>query len=333
MKVNAKKNLVVLLLTVVMALGMILTGCGNSSSGGSTGGSGVKVFYTAPPDDDFKALLKEALVENASTEGITFDIGEGCNTVNEQVKQIEQAASSGYDVIICLPVDRSTALQLEVSAGDLPMLYVNSSPDEDFLEKDKYMAISSYEQDAGAYQAEYVWNALGKPSSFNAVLLRGPSTHNAAIGRSVSVKKYFKENGVDVNFVFDDSANWDEQQAKDMMAVLQKTHQSFDAVFCNNDSMAIGAADYLAAHGYDLSKIPVVGVDATVGGCQSILDGKMQFTVYQSASGQGQKAIQCAKALATKGTADGIEGLSEDGFYIWVPFEKVDASNVKNYMK
>ena len=43
--------------------------------------------------------------------------------------------------------------------------------------------------------------------------------------------------------------------------------------------------------------------------------------------------IYTSKALATKGTADGIEGLSEDGFYIWVPFEKVDASNVKNYMK
>ena len=127
------------------------------------------------------------------------------------------------------------------------MLYVNSSPDEDFLEKDKYMAISSYEQDAGAYQAEYVWNALGKPSSFNAVLLRGPSTHNAAIGRSVSVKKYFKENGVDVNFVFDDSANWDEQQAKDMMAVLQKTHQSFDAVFCNNDSIEASMAKSISS--------------------------------------------------------------------------------------
>lgn len=332
MKVNQKsKNLIVLLLTVVMALGTLFTGCGSTNSSGN-GNSSAKIFYTAPPDDDFKALLKTALTENAQTEGVTLDIGEGCNSVNDQVKQIKQAASSGYDAIICLPVDRSTALQLEVSAGDIPLIFVNASPDEEYLEKDKYIVVSSYEMDAGAYQAEYVWNALGKPSSLNAVLLRGPVTHNAAIARSVSVYKYFKENGVDVNFVFDDSANWDESQAKDMMAVVQKTGQSFDAVFCNNDSMAIGAADYLSSHGYDLSKIPVVGVDATAGGCQSIVDGKMQFTVYQSASGQGQKAIQCAKALATKGTAVDIEGLSEDGLYIWVPFEKVDSSNVKSYM-
>ena len=330
---RAKNNirLTVLLLTILMAVGIILTACGKS--GGSSGSSGgVKVFYTAPPDDDFKTLLKQALSDGASSEGITLEIGEACDTVNDQVKQIEQAVSDGYNAIICLPVDRSTALQLEISAGDVPIIYVNGVPDEEFLEKDKYMVVSSYEMDAGTYQAEYVWNTLGKPSSMNIVVLRGPVTHNAAKARSISIYKFYKENGVDINVVFDDSANWEENQAKDMMAIVEKTNQSFDAVFCNNDSMAIGAADFLYDHGYDLSKIPVVGVDATAGGCQSIVDGKMQFTVYQSASGQGDMAIKLAKALVTKGTAAGLEGLADDGIYIWVPFEKVDSSNVKDYM-
>lgn len=329
---NYFKKLTILLLTVVLGIGMMLSGCG--SCGGSSGGSGkgVKVFYTAPPDDDFRLLLKQALQENATAEGVTFDVGEGCASVNEQVAQIRQAVSSGYNAIICLPVDRSTALQLEVAAGDLPIIYVNGAPDEEFLEKDKYMVVSSYEQDAGTYQAEYVWNALGKPSSINVVMLRGPLTHNAAIARSVAVYRYFKENGVTVNITFDDSANWDEGIAKDMMAIVEKTKQPFDAVFCNNDSMAVGAADYLASHGYDLDKIPVVGVDATVGGCQSMVDGKMQFSVFQSATGQGLMAIKCVKALVTKGTAEGLDGLTDDGIYIWVPFEKVDRSNAKDYM-
>ena len=151
--------------------------------------------------------------------------------------------------------------------------------------------------------------------------------------RSVSVKNWFKDNGVTANVVFDDTANWSTDEAQEVFNIFLRTKQSFDAVFCNNDDMALGVVKALKAAGYDLDKVPVVGVDATAAGCQSIADGDMQFTVYQSADGQGQKAVELANALATKGSADGIEGLSDDGYYIWVPFEKVDSSNVKDYMK
>ena len=81
----------------------------------------------------------------------------------------------------------------------------------------------------------------------------------------------------------------------------------------------------------DPKEIPVCGVDATAAGCQSIVDGDMQFTVYQSAAGQGEMGIKTAIALATKGSAKGLEGLSDDGTIVWVPFEPVNSSNVKDY--
>ncbi len=333
MRVNIRlRNLLVLLLIVVLAVGMMLVGCG-SSSGGSTSSGGVKILYTGPPSDTFKQLLMDNLQSAAAAEGITLDMGEPCETVNAQVEQIKDAKAAGYNAIICLPVDRATALQLEVSAGDMPIIYVNGVPDEQFLKANQYMAVSSYEYNAGEYQAEYVWNKLGKPSSMNIVILRGELTHNAAVSRSVSVKNWLKENGVAVNVVFDDTANWSVDEAKDVMNLFFKTRQSFDAVFCNNDDMAIGACQALKAAGYDLDKIPVVGVDATVAGCQSIVDGDMQFTVYQSAKGQAEMAITVAKDLVKKGAVSDVEGLTDDGMYVWVPFERVDASNVKDYMK
>lgn len=335
MKVNRKcKNLTVLLLTIITAIGLILTGCGSSSGSGSSGGSGgIKAFYSGPPSDTFKQLLMDALAEYAKSGGVDLTIGEPCSSVNEQVEQFQKVVAEGYDAIICLPVDRATALQLEIAAGDLPIIYVNACPDEQFLKPNKYMAVSSYEMNAGEYQAEYVYNKLGKPSSMNIIIFRGELTHNAAIARSVSVKNWLRDNGVAVNVVFDDTANWNPDQAKELFHIFQRTNQSFDAIFCNNDDMALGAVEALKEAGYDLNKYPVVGVDATVGGCESILKGEMQFTVYQSADGQADKAIQLTKALASGGTADGIEGKSDDGLYIWVPFEKVDASNVKDYMK
>lgn len=334
MRINIRlKKLIGLMLVVVMIAAMMLVGCGSSSTGESSGSAGgIKILYSGPPSDTFKQLLMDSLQEAAAAEGLTLDIGAPCESVNDQVEQIKDAVSSGYNAIVCLPVDRATALQLEVVAGDLPIIYVNGVPDEQFLKANKYMAVSSYEYNAGEYQAEYVWNKLGKPSSINAVILRGELTHNAAIQRSLSVKNWLRENGVDVNIVFDDTANWSVDEAEYVFNIFLKTGQSFDAVFCNNDDMALGAIKALKAAGYDLNKIPVVGVDATAAGCESIAKGEMQYTVYQSATGQAQMAVQVVKQVVKTGKVEGLDGLTEDGLYVWVPFEPVNSSNVKDYM-
>ena len=35
--------------------------------------------------------------------------------------------------------------------------------------------------------------------------------------------------------------------------------------------------------------------------------------------------------MARKESLDSMEGVSEDGLYVWVPFEKVEIGNVANY--
>ena len=313
----------------VLAFGLIgsLAACGRSSGGGS----GVKIMYSLNKLDDFRSLLLKGVQDAASAEGVTLDVQSECATVDEQIQQVKSAKSGGYDAIICLPVDPTTALQLEVAADGLPMIFVNSMPSSDHLKADQYMYVGSYEWDAGRYQAEYVWSKLGNPKELNAIIFEGEQGHAGTIGRTGAVKEFFRNNGVNANFVFCDYATWSDQIAAEKFEVFLKTKQDFDAVFCNNDTMAIGVVDAMKKHGFSTEDIPVCGVDATEAGCQSIVDGGMQFTVYQSAAGQGEMSVKTAIALATSGSAKDIEGLTDDGTIVWVPFEKVDASNVTSY--
>ncbi len=326
LKKKSFKSILTCILTGVL-LAVTIAGCGSKSSGGSIDGSGVKVFFSTLTLDDFKTLVMNSVKDAGAKSGVTVDIGNPCTTVDEQVAQIRDAASKGYDAIICNPVDPDTALQLEVTAGDIPILFTNSQPDVAYLKADKYMYVGSYEVDAGTMQAEYVWNKLGKPSTINIALFQGQPGHPAAIGRTKAVKQYFKKNGVNANFVFNDTAYWDTQKAADEFKIFLKTGQPYDCVICNNDSMALGIIQAMDELGIDYTKIPVVGIDATVDGCQSILDGKMQFTVYQSAVGQGQSCIEAAVALAKKGTAKDVQYVTDDGIFVWVPFSPVDKSN------
>ena len=57
----------------------------------------------------------------------------------------------------------------------------------------------------------------------------------------------------------------------------------------------------------------------------------MAFTVYQSATGQGEYIVKAAMEIAKGNSIKDIDYATEDCKYVWVPFEKVDSSNVKNY--
>lgn len=324
-----KKN-VLRVLSIISSFVLIigtLVGCGSAS--GSTAGKGGKILYVVTDlNDTFRSSLSQAVVDAAKEQGVSLDMVESGDSVQSQVDLVSNAASQGYAGIICRLADVNTSLQIE-NATTLPIVFVNNQPEDFRLSDSKYVYVGSPEEDSGTYQAEYIWNKLGNPSSLNIVIMRGEKGHSATEGRTNAVRNFFKDNHVEANVVFSDYANWSTETAYQYMEILSKQNVSFDAVFCNNDSMALGVVQYLDKHGK--SDIPVAGVDATADGCASIAAGGMDFTVLQSASGQGTKAVEAISMMASGGTISDIEGASENGKYIWVPFERVDASNVSQY--
>lgn len=195
------------------------------------------------------------------------------------------------------------------------------------------MYVGSNEQVAGGFQAEYVLNKLSGKQEINVVLITGPKGHSATEGRTAGVKKALQASGKKINYIFEDSADWDTDKAQKLFTLFQKTGVQADCVICNNDAMALGVIEACRQSDTDFAALSILGVDATADGCEAIRSGEMAFTVYQSGVGQGEAAVDIALRLAGHGKIEDMEGLSEDGKYVWVDFEKVDNQNVSQYGK
>lgn len=322
-----------IILSIYMLFILVATTACNSSSDNSDSISknDIKLYMTVSINDTFRDALMETAKATAEKMGATLDTHDAQGSLETQLAQIQEAVDGGYDAILCNPVDIDTTLQLQVVAGDIPMIYWNSCPDESHLKANQYVFVGSNEEDAGKFQAEYILEKYASKDTINIAIIEGQDQHPATLGRSNALKDTLNDSGKTINYVFDDVADWDQEKARNLYNIFLKTGQTVDCVACNNDAMALGVIESCKANHVDLSTIDIIGVDATAAGCVALESDEMQFTVYQSATGQGEYAVKAAMALAQGKTLDGIDYLSENGKYVWVPFEKVDKSNVADY--
>lgn len=317
-----------ILLAVMICLAAVLSGCGKKAA---SSGENIRILFTLNDIDTFRQNLVDAAKKAAEEQGVQLDVLDSQDSIENQVSHMKQAVSGGYDIILCTPVSIDTVVELKASAGEIPIVFLNSCPDDKQLKADRYIYVGSNEGTAGQYQAEYVLDKLAGKEEINVILLKGAASHSATLGRTKGVKQALEKSGKKINYVFEDYADWGTEKASEMFDIFLKTGSIADCVICNNDSMALGAVEACKNAGIDLSQFPILGVDATAEGCAAIKNGEMAFTVYQSAKGQGQAAIEAAIKLASGGSVKNMEGISDDGKYVWVPFEKVDSSNVDRY--
>jgi inositol transport system substrate-binding protein len=127
----------------------------------------------------------------------------------------------------------------------------------------------------------------------------GELANQAARARSEGVKNVVATDECDfITIEAEQTGNWMRTEGQDLVTNWLSAGIEFDAIFSNNDEMAIGAIQALRSAGRNPQEVVIGGSDATQDALAAMRAGDLDATVFQDARGQGQGAVDAALALA-----------------------------------
>ena len=237
---------------------LCLTGCGsNKEAQRSVLRVGV-VLYTQ--DDPFINALTDCLkedLEDYETDSlkIIMTVRDGKNDQKLQDEVVEEILDAGCDILVVDLVDRTEPSNIIKMAKNenIPVIFFNREPvREDLMQWDKLYYVGGDARQSGTMQGEIAAqvirtdhtvyrNADGK---IQYVLLEGETGHQDAIIRTDSVVKTLQEQGITLEKLSYQFANWNRGQAENKMTQLIHHYgDEIELVLSNNDEMALGAVN------------------------------------------------------------------------------------------
>ena len=248
-------------------------------------------------DDPFINNIRSKLEEKAKSyeKGtgvkVVMDVADAKGNQNTQNSQVDRFLSLGYDAICVNMVDRSAASYVINKAmdADIPVIFFNREPvEEDMKRWEKLYYVGEDAKESAVLQGNilvdlYRSNPDGLDLDGNGkvsyVLLEGESSHQDSLIRTEWSIQTLKDGGVHLEKLTGGIANWDRSQASALMEQwMEEFPREIELVICNNDEMALGAADALERGG-DTRPVKIVGIDGTPQGLEGLKTGKLFGTV------------------------------------------------------
>ncbi len=200
--------------------------------------------------------------------------------VTRQVELVEQMIAQQVNAIVIAPADSKAlvaACQRAQAAG-IVVINIDNKLDSGVLaERGIKIPFIGPDNRKGAQLAGDFLAKQMKPGDAVAILEGVPTAFNA-IERKAGFEAAIKAAGL--NLVSSQSASWETAKANQIAAALLVEKPELKALFCANDSMALGAVAAIKAAG-KTGQVRVVGFD-NISAVKALLkDGQMTATVDQ----------------------------------------------------
>lgn len=251
----------------------------------------------------FWQSMRDGIQAEADRLGIKVDIyaSNSEDDVEGQVTLLENAISKGYKAIGVAPisdVNLNNAIADATSKG----IYIVDIDEKVNLEALTQLGGACYGYVAtdnvavGKLGAEYLIGLIG--GTGEVAIVEGKAGAISGESRRDGARAAFEAAGVTI--VASQPADWDRTKAYDVATNYITANPNLKAIYCCNDTMAMGVQEAVEASGKD---IKVCGTDGNEDAIQSVADGKLAATVAQDPAAVGAKGLQLMIEAVEKGEA------------------------------
>lgn len=271
------KKFLSIIITIILS-SSLLVGCTQKDSGAKKIGLIVSTL-----NNPFFVDLKTGVENKAKELGYEVVVLDSQNDPAKEVSNMEDISVKNVDIVLLNPVDSDSAIASVMIANnnDLPVITVDRAANGGKV----LSHVASDNIAGGKMAADFLMDKLNKKG--NIVELEGIAGSSATRDRGAGFEEGIKKS--EFELVAKQSADFDRTKGLSVMENIIQSKDNIDAVFAQNDEMALGAQKALEAA--NMKNVLVVGFDATEDAVESVKKGKMAATVAQQPILIGETAV------------------------------------------
>lgn len=237
-------------------------------------------------NNPFFVTLKDGAETKAKALGYDLLVLDSQNDPAKELANVEDLTVRGVKVLLINPTD-SDAVGNAIAIANkakLPVLILDRGANKGTV----VSHIASDNIAGGKMAGDFIAQKLGEKAKI--IQLEGIAGTSAARDRGAGFKQAADAHGFQM--LASQPADFDRTKGLNVMENLLSGHGDVQAVFAQNDEMALGAVRALQAAGKD--KVLVVGFDGTDDGVKAVQKGKMAATVAQQPDQIGAIGVETA---------------------------------------
>ena len=237
-------------------------------------------------NNPFFVTLKEGAVQKANELGYDLVVLDSQNNPAKELANVEDTLVKGTKLILINPTDSEAVgnAVLAANKAGIPVITLDRTASKGEV----VSHIASDNVAGGKMAGNFIFEKLG--ASAKVIQLQGIVGTSASRERGEGFTQSIQENNM--TLLTAQPADFDRAKGMNVMQNLLTAYPNVQAVFAENDEMALGAMRAIQTAGRN--DILVVGFDGTEDGIKSVSRGKLGATVAQQPNEIGAMGIEIA---------------------------------------